>query len=202
MMKKREINLYTSEMIPIKSKLLPVDNGSQIRRKSKRSEWFYFKKNSELLLLLLPGAIIILIFAYIPMFGVIVAFKDYRFDLGIWGSKWIGFKNFEFFFVSSDAWRVTRNTVLYQTGYMLITTVTALTFAILLYEVKSKWLKLYQTALFVPYFLSWAVVSYLTLAFLDNHNGFLDKIFVFFGLAPHMWYLEYKPWPYILNVVT
>jgi len=164
----------------------------------KRSEWYYLKKNSELLLLLLPGALLILIFAYLPMFGVILAFKDFRFDQGIWGSAWVGWKNFRFFFESATAWSVTRNTVGYGLVYTILGTVLSLAFAILLNEMGRKWTRIHQTAMFIPYCLSWVVVSYLALAFLDTQHGYLNKVLEQIGMEPHMWYLETAPWPYIL----
>ncbi len=173
-----------------------------IQSLKKKSEWHHLKQNAELLLLLLPGGLLIFTFAYLPMFGVIIAFKDFRYDLGIWGSEWIGFKNFEFFFVSTNAWRITRNTILYETGYLVLTTIVALTLAILLNEIGRKWLKVYQTPLFIPYFLSWVVVSYLTYAFLDHNLGFLNQLLERVGLEQHRWYAEAHVWPYILNIVN
>jgi len=171
-------------------------------KRRRKTGWFYLKKNAELLLLFLPGALLILLFSYIPMFGVVLAFKDYRYDLGIMGSDWVGWANFKFFFVSNNSWRITRNTVLYEGVYLLTTTGLALFFAILMNEMKRKWLRIHQTALFIPYCLSWVVVSYLTDSFLDNQNGFLNQLLAFFGQDPHMWYLETKPWPYILVIVN
>ena len=177
---------------------------SLIRKKAlvkKKSHWTRIKQNAELLLLFLPGGLLLFIFAYLPMFGVVIGFKDFRYDLGIWGSQWVGLKNFEFFFVSNHAWRITRNTLLYESGYLILTTFSALALAILLNEIGKKWLKVYQTPLFIPYFLSWVVVSYLTYAFLDHQLGFLNRALDVFGIAQHKWYLEAKVWPYILNVV-
>lgn len=163
-----------------------------------RSEWVHLKKNSELLLLLMPGALLVLVFSYLPMFGTVLAFKDFRYDKGFWGSDWIGFDNFRFFFISDNAWLITRNTVGYGLIYMLLTTVIALAFAMLMNEMGKKWLRIHQTAMFIPYCLSWVVVSYLALALLDSSNGYLNKVLEFFGMETHMWYLETKPWPYIL----
>ncbi|HZG74572.1 MAG TPA: ABC transporter permease subunit [Paenibacillus sp.] len=135
------------------------------------------------------------------MFGVIIAFKNYVYDKGIFGSEWIGFKNFEFLFTSETAFRITRNTVLYNLGYMLFTTVAALTVAILLNEISKKWLKLYQTSMILPYFLSWVVMSYIVMAFLDHQNGFINNWLAAAGLEKIKWYFEAKYWPYILNFV-
>ncbi|QHW30898.1 sugar ABC transporter permease [Paenibacillus rhizovicinus] len=169
-----------------------------IKTRKPRSEWYYLKKNSELLLLLLPGALLVLVFAYVPMFGVLLAFKDFRYDLGFWDSPWVGFHNFKFFFVSDTAAMITRNTVVYGLTYMLLTTVIALLFAILMNEMGKRWLRIHQTAMFIPYCLSWVVVSYLALALLDSQNGYLNKLLETLGFSTHMWYLETAPWPYIL----
>lgn len=159
-----------------------------------------FKHNVELLGLTLPGMLHLFVFAYLPMFGIIVAFKQYRYDQGILGSKWVGFKNFEFLFASENAWRITRNTVLYSVAYIGIGTVVALILAILLSLISKKAVKFHQTVLFLPYFVSWVVVGYIAQAFLDNSYGLLNHILTIFGLAPHKWYLESGPWPYLLTI--
>lgn len=164
-------------------------------------EWRLFIKNFELFTLGLPGVLYILVFAYLPMVGIILAFKNYHFDKGLFGSEWIGFKNFEFFIVSDYSFRIVRNTVLYQIGYIAVTTAFALTFAILLNEISRKAVKVYQTALFLPYFLSWVVVYYIVYTILDLNNGVLNKLIEAFGGVGRNWYLESQPWPFILNAV-
>ncbi|WJH36100.1 ABC transporter permease subunit [Paenibacillus sp. CC-CFT747] len=161
----------------------------------------FFERHIELFTLSLPAVIYIFIMAYIPMFGVIVAFKNYRYDKGILGSDWIGFKNFEFLFKSETAFRITRNTVLYNLGYMAVTTICALAVAILLNEISKKWLKIYQTSMILPFFLSWVVVSYITNAFLDHQNGFLNGWLAAMGFEKVQWYFNAKYWPFILNIV-
>lgn len=168
----------------------------------KKSLISIIRKNGEIFSLTVPGLLYMLIFAYLPMLGLILAFKNYRFDLGIWGSAWVGLQNFKFFFNSEDAFRVTRNTILYELGYIVLSTSMALLLAILMNELKKKYLRWYQTALFLPHFLSWVVISYITLAFLDQQNGFLNQLLSWFGVAPHSWYMEKEPWPVILNVVA
>ncbi|WP_256256609.1 sugar ABC transporter permease [Paenibacillus sp. BC26] len=166
------------------------------------NEWRHFKKNHELFTLGIPGVVYILIFAYLPMIGIIMAFKNFHYDKGMFGSEWIGFKNFEFFFVSEYAIRITRNTVLYEIGYIFFTTVFALLFAVLLNEISRKAVKIYQTALFLPHFLSWVVVYYIVFTLLDINNGILNKLLEMVGLQTHDWYMEAGPWPYILNIVA
>lgn len=186
----------------MKQTLASKASSRKVKVSKNKNEWHYFKSNSELLLLSLPGFLYKLIFAYLPMLGVVIAFKKYRYDLGILGSEWVGLENFRFFFISDYAWRVTRNTVLYELGYTLIGTISALTLAILLNELTRRWIKVHQTILFLPYFLSWVVISYVSLAFLDMNNGFLNRMLEYFGLNTVDWYFQAWPWPYVLNVVA
>ncbi|MDI4647716.1 ABC transporter permease [Cohnella hashimotonis] len=168
----------------------------------KRGKFLKFvSRNGELFIFSLPAIIYIFIMSYVPMFGVIIAFKNYVYDKGILGSEWVGFKNFKFLFESENAYRITRNTVLYNLGYMFMTTVFSLAVAILLHEVAKKWLKIYQTAMILPFFLSWVVVSYITMAFLDHQNGFLNGWLEGIGLDRVQWYFKANVWPYILNAV-
>ena len=161
-----------------------------------------FKKNFELLTLSIPGILYIFIFAYVPMYGIIIAFKNYRYDLGMFRSEWIGLKNFEFLFASPVAWRITRNTVLYSCSYFVITTVTSLLFAVLLAQIGRRWIKTYQTVLFLPYFVSWVVVGFIALAFLDPAAGYMNSVMHLFGMEPVKWYFEADVWPYILNLAN
>ena len=151
-----------------------------------------FRNNKELLLLTIPGAIWFLVFAYLPMFGVIVAFKRWRIHGGFFeslmNSKWVGFDNFKFLFQSSDAWLITKNTVLYNLVFIILGIVLPVTLAILLNELLNKKLaKFYQSSMFLPYFLSWVVVSYCLYAFLQSMGGK--------GIS---WYTEPKYWPFII----
>ena len=161
----------------------------------------FIGRNIELFTFSLPAVIYIFVMAYVPMFGAVIAFKNYEYDKGILGSDWVGFQNFEFLFKSENAFRITRNTILYNVSYMLLTTVFALLVAILLHEISKKWLKLYQTAMILPFFLSWVVVSYITMAFLDHQNGFLNGWLTALGFEKVQWYFDAHVWPYILNVV-
>ncbi len=171
-----------------------------------RKTWFgrelrHFRNNRELFLLSLPGILYKLIFAYIPMIGIIIAFKNYRYDLGIFGSKWIGLDNFRYLFSTDTAWRITRNTVLYNMAYILITLVAALLLAVLLNEVKAKWSRFYQTALFLPHFLSWVLVGYIAYAFLNHSDGFINRTLMAMGFDPVSWYQNAGAWPFILVIV-
>lgn len=159
--------------------------------------------NKELLLLTLPGAAWFLIFAYLPMFGVIIAFKKWTihgsFFESLMKSEWVGFDNFKFLFQSSDAWLITRNTVLYNLVFIVLGIVLPVTLAILLNEMLSKKLaKVFQSAMFLPYFLSWVVVSYCLYAFLSPDKGYVNSIITSMGGSGVSWYTEPKYWPYII----
>ncbi|WP_372636447.1 ABC transporter permease [Cohnella sp.] len=161
-------------------------------------------KNRAFLLMVLPGALWFLIFAYLPMPGAILAFKQYRLDLGgffsgIVKSEWIGLKNFEFLFRADDAYIITRNTVLYNLVFIALGLVLSVTLAIILFQIAQKKLaKLYQTAMFMPYFLSWIIVSYFVFSFLSVDRGVLNQILASFGVEAINWYAEPAYWPFIL----
>ncbi|GLC30873.1 ABC transporter permease [Clostridium omnivorum] len=167
-----------------------------------------FKANRELLLLAAPGAIWFLIFAYIPMFGVIIAFKNFRvtgsgFIKSLIDSEWVGLRNFQFLFKSADAWIITRNTVLYNLVFIILGIVIPVCMAIMLNELLNKKMaKFYQSAMFLPYFLSWVVVSYCLFAFLSVDKGYINHLLSLFGHKGIDWYTETKYWPWIIILMS
>ena len=167
----------------------------------KRNE---FKKNLPLLLIALPGIIYIFINNYIPMFGVFLAFKNYSFVKGIFGSDWCGFDNFKFLFSTKDAMIMTRNTILYNVAFIIIGTVAASFVAILLCELgERKRAKFFQAALLLPNLLSWVVIGVIVYAFLNADNGFVNNtVLRSLGLDPVSWYSTPGPWPCILIIVN
>lgn len=165
-----------------------------------KKEWRHFKRNRSLFAMSLPAIVYKLIFNYLPMIGLILAFKQYRYDLGFFGSEWVGLKNFEFFFSSDKAFTVTRNTILYNISFIVLTMIIAIALAIMLNEISRKWIKAHQTILFLPYFLSWVVVSYIVLAFLDHQNGFINVILEAFGQDPIKWYEKSQYWPIVIVI--
>ncbi|MDG0813300.1 ABC transporter permease [Cohnella rhizosphaerae] len=167
----------------------------------KRRGSFLRGKNGELSVLFLPGFLFFLVMSYIPMVGIVIAFKDYNLRKGIFGSEWVGFDNLKFFFASDTAWRVTRNTILYSFSYIVLTLIVSLALAILLNELTRRWIKIHQTIMFLPYFLSWVLVSYISNAFLDHQNGFLNALLKGVGMQPVEWYFGAQYWPIILNLV-
>lgn len=156
--------------------------------------------DKELSFLALPAVLYIFVFSYLTMFGVIIAFKNYRYDRGIWGSEWVGLQNFKFFFISEKAFIVTRNTILYNVWFWIVTTFCALLVAVLLNEISRKWSKYYQTVMFLPTFVSWIVIMFLVQMFLDHDNGFVNRLILSMGGERIRWYLEPAYWPFILTL--
>jgi putative aldouronate transport system permease protein len=170
--------------------------------KKRRNTWD-LKDNLIMGAMCLPVFIYILIFSYLPMLGLVIAFKDYRVDRGILGSEWIGFKNFEFFFTSIDAWRVTFNTIYLNFLFIVMGVIAAVLLALLLFEVSKRWLiKTYQTVLILPSYLSWVVVGFMTYAFFNPTIGIFNKIAGVFSGTPVEWYSEANAWPAILTVAV
>ena len=113
------------------------------------------RENRVKWLMLLPAAIVVILMCYIPMGGIVLAFKEYNYHDGIFGSPWVAFKNFEYFFQSGKAWSVTRNTILYNLAFLFVNTFLQITCAILLSELAGKWFKrITQSVMFFPYFIS------------------------------------------------
>ena len=161
------------------------------------------KKYWPLYIMFIPGLAYLIINNYIPMTGIVVAFKQYNLRDGIYGSPWIGLSNFEYLFKNQDAWVMTRNTIGYNLVFIVLGTVLAIAVAIILNEVRAQAAKqLYQTLILIPYLISMVVVSYLVFAFLSDGNGFINKsILPLFGLEGLSWYNEAQYWPVILTIV-
>ena len=156
-----------------------------------------------LLLIALPGIIYLIINNYIPMLGIFLAFKDYSFVKGVFKSDWCGFENFRFLFQTKDAWIMTRNTLLYNIGFIAIGTVLSILVAILMCELGERVrVKFFQSALLLPNLLSWVVISYIAYAFLNADSGFINNtILKWFGKDAIAWYSQAKSWPFILTFV-
>ena len=173
--------------------------------KSKKPNPFIreLKVNWGLFLLLIPGFLFLLIFIYVPMFGIFIAFKNINYAKGIFGSPWVGFENFNFLFKSVDALLITRNTVLYNLVFIITGLVFSVCIAIALNELRNKALaKIYQNALFLPYFLSWVIVSYIVFSLLNVRYGLLNKsILPLLGMKGINWYSEPKLWIFIIPIV-
>ncbi|CAM4475165.1 ABC transporter permease [Paenibacillus typhae] len=165
--------------------------------------WSDLKNYKVLLLMLLPAVAFFLLFAYIPMAGIVIAFKKYDYAGGIFGSAWNGLDNFRFFFESGDAWRVTRNTALYNIAFIAVNNILQIFAAIMLFEVGGKWFrKLTQSALFLPYFISWVVVGAIAYNLLNYDIGTVNAMLRGLGLEPVDIYNTPAYWPYILVLVA
>ncbi|AIQ46524.1 sugar ABC transporter permease [Paenibacillus sp. FSL R7-0273] len=160
-------------------------------------------KYAPLYLLMIPGIVYLLINNYLPMLGIFIAFKNINFTKGIFGSEWIGFQNFKYLFQTSDAYIITRNTILYNAVFIVLGTIFAIAFAILLNEIKKKVLsRFYQSVIVLPHLISFVVVGYLAYAGLSLETGFMNKtVLPLLGIDPISWYTEPKYWPFILTII-
>ncbi|WP_240420985.1 ABC transporter permease [Paenibacillus periandrae] len=162
-----------------------------------------FKKYKVLYLMVLPGIVYLLINNYLPMFGMIIAFKDINFSKGIIDSDWIGLKNFEYLFKTTDAYIITRNTILYNIVFITLNLIIAVSLAILLNELKNRlFSRFYQSVILLPYLISSVIIGYLVFSLLSMEHGFVNKsVLPLLGLDEMLWYNEPKYWPYILTIV-
>ena len=169
--------------------------------KKKKIRW---KQYLPIYLLALPGIIYKICNNYLPMFGIVIAFKKLNFAKGILASPWCGLKNFEFLFKSSTAFTMIRNTICYNVLWLILGHVLAIASAILLNEITNRFrARFYQSVILLPYLMSWVVVSYLVFAFLSADTGmFNNSILKPLGIAPVNWYSESKYWPFILTFVN
>jgi putative aldouronate transport system permease protein len=138
------------------------------------------------------------------MAGTLLAFKDFNATLGFFKSPWVGFKNFEFIFRSGDAFRISRNTILYNISFIVLGTLVALAIAIALSELRGRRMaRVHQTVVILPYFLSWTVVSYFVYAFISEDKGVLNAILKsVFHAEPVSWYMEPKYWPFFFVILA
>ena len=155
-------------------------------------------------LMMVPGALYLLINNYIPMFGLVIAFKQVDFQKGILGSPWCGLQNFQFLFQTRDAFVITRNTILYNVCFILLNTVIGIIFAIFICDITWKiGKKIYQSALLFPYLMSWVIVGYIIYAIFSMQYGIANKtILPMLGINPVMWYNTPKYWPAILIITN
>ncbi len=161
------------------------------------------KRYLPLYLMALPGMLYLFINNYMPLPGLVLAFKKFNARKGIFKSDFVGFKNFKYLFATKDAFIITRNTILYNVIFIIVNTVLAIFVAILLAEMTSKIKKVYQSAILLPYMISMVIVSYLVFGFLSTENGFINNsILRPLGKDPVAWYMEKKYWPVILVFVS
>lgn len=151
--------------------------------KDKTSVRSKLRKNKTLLCMLFPACALMFVFAYLPMGGLVLAFKEFRYDLGIFGSNFVGLNNFKFFFQSGDAMKVTVNTAFYNGAFIIVNTVLEVGFAIVLSEMGGKRLKkLLQSVIFLPYFISWVIVGSIAYSLFNYENGTVNALLQQFGM--------------------
>jgi putative aldouronate transport system permease protein len=155
-----------------------------------------------LILMCTPAILFFIVFAYIPMPGAYIAFTDFRYNLGIFGSPFVGFENFRFLIISGKLWELTRNTVLYNLAFIVIGNVLQIFVAILLNEVAVKtFKKVTQTIMFLPYFISAVLVGFLAFSILNSDYGYLPNLIKSLGGTPSSFYNNPMVWPFIIVFV-
>lgn len=159
------------------------------------------KETFHLDLMSLPGVLLLLVFNYLPMIGIVIAFKDYNPNLGIWGSAWNGFDNFKFFFTSQDAVRTIRNTLLYSSSFLVLDLICAVGLALMFYNLRSKRaLKFYNTVVILPRFMSPVIIAFIVYIILNPSYGLLNQLIIALGGSKIQWYSNSKYWPAILTI--
>ncbi|MFV0504273.1 MAG: ABC transporter permease subunit [Lachnospirales bacterium] len=158
------------------------------------------KKNKGLFVMLMPAILLTLLFAYIPMVGLVLAFKDYRYDLGIFKSQWIGLENFKFFFMSGTGVKITINTILYNFINLITSQALSVLVAISITEMNRKYFKkIVQSIIFLPYFISWIIVGAFIYNIFNVEYGTLNNILEFFGHNPVNLYQ--MPYAWVLIII-
>ncbi len=157
------------------------------------------RKNRALLLMALPGIAVVIVISYMPMPGMVLAFKNYKVVKGIWGSEWVGLNNFQFLLTSGIALQIIRNTLVLNTLFIIAAQVCSLTMAVLLNEVYHRFItKVYQSILFFPHFVSWVLVGFFTYAFLNSDTGYVNALIKSMDGQPVNWFSEPQHWYAIL----
>ena len=163
----------------------------------------YYKRYLPLYLMMMPALIYLFINNYLPMSGLVLAFEKYNVKDGIWGSQFVGFKNFTFLLKSNDLPILFRNTLGYNLCFILINLVLGVTLAILITEITNlKFRKAAQSSILFPFVVSIVIVSYMVRAFLDPEAGLLNHLLVSMGHQKVAWYDTAKYWPFILIFVN
>ena len=169
-----------------------------------RRDWAHWRagvrKNLPFFLMCLPALAHVILFRYATLPFILIAFERYVVSKGIFGSPWVGLKNFSFLFgVSDKGWQMVRNVLGYNLTFIILGTILSVIVAMLLAEVfKSILAKFYQTFMFVPQFMSWVVIAYVGLAFLNTDTGILNHWLAGLGQEPVKWYSKAAYWPFIL----
>lgn len=168
--------------------------------KLKRKE--YIKQNIPITLMALPAMLLLLAFYYLPMFGLVLSFKEYSFRQGVFGSPWVGLKNFAYIFNSGEIARTIGNTIGYHLGTTITVTLSGLLLSVLLYFIRSRRAaNLFQKTVIIPYMVSYTVIAYIVYILLKNNGGLVNSMLQSFGAESLSWYTEPKYWPFIIILV-
>lgn len=164
----------------------------------------HIRKFIPVYLMMLPGIIYLIINNYLPMSGIVIAFKQYNVRDGFFGSPWNGFSNFKYLFTTNDAFIITRNTILYNLAFIIINITLGILLAILICDTMNKHLKkMFQSAILLPFLMSWVIVGYIVYAFLSNENGIMNNsVLPMLGRSPVAWYNTPEAWPFIIILVN
>ena len=189
-----------------KTDMTVTKDSAPVRKKRRRFTW----DDLELTFLSLPTVLWFIAFCYIPLFGIVFAFKNYKVKAGkgfIYSlfvhSKWVGFKNFQFLLRSPDLANIFRNTLGYNVVFLLIGVTLPVALAIMISHLHSRKLaKICQTAVFLPHFLSWVVISYFVFAFLSTDKGLVNALIQSLGGERILWYQDKRPWPFLLVFIN
>ena len=170
---------------------------AQKKKSRRRAE---IRKTIPLFLMMLPGLVYLFCYNYLPMLGILIAFKKVNFSIGILQSPWVGFQNFEFLFKTKDAWTMIRNTVCYNVVFISLGLVISVAIAILMAEISSRKIaKVIQPIICFPSMVSAVILSFLVYGFLSNTYGFINTTIL--KDNPINWYASAQYWPFILTIV-
>jgi putative aldouronate transport system permease protein len=178
---------------------LPSGTGLSARKRTNT------RSTLSLLVMMLPGLLLLLVFNYIPLVGLVIAFEDFHPYEGIFGSAWVGLQNFAYLFQTSIALSATRNTVMLNAVFIVTILIVALAIAVSLHEIRDSvpWLgRLYQSVLFFPYFISYVLVGYFIFALLNADNGMVNHVASSLHAPQVNWYASPQYWPVILTIVN
>ena len=160
-----------------------------------------FKRNKALFAMAAPAVLLVIVMQYFPMSGLILAFKNYRYDLGVFGSPWNGLSNFKFLFSSGTGWKITRNTILYNLLNLFSSQFLAVMVAVFINEIRRKlFKKLTQTIILLPYFISWVVVGVFVFSIFNYETGLVNNIMKSVGAEPINFYGIPISWPFIICI--
>lgn len=171
------------------------------KKKKKHVSWDNLKQYSTYHLMMLPAVIILIIFSYVPMVGVLMAFQDYNPVKGVFGSQWVGLDNFTKLFTYHDLGRVVYNTMFIASMKIVAGLIVPLIFALLLNEVRNKlFSRSIQTMVYLPYFLSWVVLAGIIIDMLSPSGGAVNEVIKSFGGKPLFFLGDAKLFPYIIVI--